>query len=182
MGCSSEKIYAAFCFSLDELLLPEESPEEDKPCKSEVTTNAQCTSKEAVVGGHAICPFLKEGIFLNQTMLTPTLQTHIKELRTYFFEKPASEHPGENPHCCVLERTIKAELRTWSDDKLKEFVDSLEGDEEELLFSVLCDLSNERPILKPKKWWFYPKMHQNISISNNKSFSVQSLDLSTSSL
>ena len=87
---------------------------------------------------------------MNQTMLTPMLQANMDALRMYFFEKSDPAHPGENPHCRVLEDAIEAELRTWSDDKLKAFGDSLDADEAEFLFGALCGLSDVRSVLKPK--------------------------------
>lgn len=87
---------------------------------------------------------------MNENMLTATLRANIAELRTFFFEKSAPGHPGENPRCRELELAIEAELDKWPDDRLKAFGDSVDGEAMDFLFGALCDLSDTRTVLKPK--------------------------------
>lgn len=87
---------------------------------------------------------------MNDELLTDTLRANIAELREFFFEKSAPDHPGEHPHCRELEIAIEKELDTWDDKKLKAFGDSVDIDKNEFLFGALCDLSDTRTVLKPK--------------------------------
>lgn len=82
--------------------------------------------------------------------MTDTLRANITKLRPLFFEKSDPNRPGENPGCRPIWDAITAELETWPDDKLEEFVDSLDKETDDMLFSAIWELAPTRPFLQPK--------------------------------
>ena len=88
-------------------------------------------------------------------MLTPALRTNIERLKKVFYGSDPTCN-GENPACEPIQDAITAEMDQWSDERIKAFEASLNEDEEELLFSVFCELACTRAFLCRK--YFNPEL------------------------